>query len=383
MKTQRVHEMVTPEIIVAIIGASTTVVAAIARAVVAVRARRGKKRTTAGMHALETQLRSRGSGGHQRRDVAGCIAADACLCVLDAVRHGGSRVAEDALARIRMHALGEADERVVEVVTQRVEEYARAIQSIGASGPGAFGASGHCAPRSVAIHTIHILERLLRMEVLACVAERGIKYAGLTMYSAEHHRRAEELAGFVDVMRRLGVTVGVCVVEHRASGAFVVYADERAPVELGAGLRASFDEGHEDENAIAESIVAQWTSNERAAEIAEFRLKRARTVLVMLRAEPREFTAAAVDDATTELARLIHSVYENEHTLIVRCDEASRVTGIVCSGPRAARAARGATGDKLGELLDAQAGLWRGEACTSSRYAWGTATFVLVTLTKE
>ena len=71
-----------------------------------------------------------------------------------------------------MHALGEADERVVEVVTQRVEEYARAIQSIGASGPGASGASGHCAPRSVAIHTIHILERLLRMEVLACVAEK-------------------------------------------------------------------------------------------------------------------------------------------------------------------------------------------------------------------
>ena len=375
--------MVTPEIIVAIIGASTTVVAAIARAVVAVRTRRGKKRTTAGMHALETQLRSRGSGGHQRRDVAGCIAADACLCVLDAARHGSaSHIAEDALARIRMHALGEADERVVEAVTQRVEEYALGIQSIAVgsgSGPGAAGP----VSRSVVIHTLGILERLLRMEVLACVAERGIKYAGLTMYSAEHHRRAEELAGFVDVMRRLGVTVGVCVVEHRPSGAFVVYADERAPVELGVGLRASFDEGHEDENAIAESIVAQWTSNERAAEIAEFRLKRARTVLVMLRAEQREFTAAAVDDATTELARLIHAVYENEHTLIVRCDEASRVTGIVCSGPRAARAARGATGDRLRDLLDAQAGLWRGEACTSSRYAWGTATFVLVTLTKE
>lgn len=367
--------MVTPEIIVAIIGASTTVIAAIARAVISVRARRGKKRTTAGMHALETQLRARGSGGHQRRDVAGCIAADACLCVLDAVRHGGSRIAEEALARIRMHALGEVDAKILEVVTQRVEEYARALQAVGTS--RASGAVG----RSVAIHTIHILERLLRMEVLACVAERGIKYAGLTMYSAEHHRRAEELAGFVDVMRRLGVTVGVCVVEHRPSGAFVVYADERAPVELGVGLRASFDGGHEDENAIAESIVAQWTSNERAAEIAEFRFKRARTVLVLLRAEQREFTAAAVDDATTELARLIHAVYENEHTLIVRCDEAARVTGIVCSGYRAARAARGATGDKLSELLDAQAGLWRGEACTSSRYEWGASIFVLVTLT--
>jgi hypothetical protein len=103
-------------------------------------------------------------------------------------------------------------------------------------------------------------------------------------------------------------------------------------------------------------------------------------VLVLLRAEPREFTAAAVDEATTELARLIHAVYENEHTLIVRCDESSRVTGIVCSGPRAARVARGVTGEKLDAVLDAEAGLWRGEACTSSLYAWGAATFVLVTL---
>jgi hypothetical protein len=34
-------------------------------------------------------------------------------------------------------------------------------------------------------------------------------------------------------------------------------------------------------------------------------------------------------------------------------------------------------------VLDAEAGLWRGEACTSSLYAWGAATFVLVTLVKQ
>ena len=360
--------MMTPEIIVAIIGASTTLVAAVARAVGSVRAHRSKKRIVAGLASLETQMRARGSAGHARSDAASCIAADACVCVIDAARRGAHGIVEEASARIRMHALGELDEHVLSVVKQRVEEYARAVHAMHAHG------------KSVVIHTLPMLERTIRLEVAACVAEHGVRYAGLTMHSAEHNRRAEELAGFVDVMRRLGVSVGVCVVEHRSSGAFVLYTDERALLDSGAAMRCAFDERHEDDNAIAEGIVAQWTSNERAAEIAEFRLKRGPTVLVLLRAEPREFTAAAVDEATTELARLIHAVYENEHTLIVRCDESSRVTGIVCSGPRAARVARGVTGEKLEAVLDAEAGLWRGHSCTSSLYAWGAATFVLVTL---
>jgi hypothetical protein len=360
--------MMTPEIIVAIIGASTTLVAAVARAVGSVRAHRSKKRIVAGLASLETQMRARGSGGHDRTDAASCIAADACVCVIDAARRGAHGIVEEASARIRMHALGELDEHVLGVVKKRVEEYARAVHALHAHG------------KAVVIHTLPMLERAIRLEVVACVAEHGVRYAGLTMHSAEHNRRAEELAGFVDVMRRLGVSVGVCVVEHRQNGAFVLYTDERALLDSGAAMRCAFDERHEDDNAIAEGIVAQWTSNERAAEIAEFRLKRGPTVLVLLRAEPREFTAAAVDEATTELARLIHAVYENEHTLIVRCDESSRVTGIVCSGPRAARVARGVTGEKLDAVLDVEAGLWRGEACTSSLYAWGAATFVLVTL---
>jgi hypothetical protein len=359
--------MLAPEIIVSIIGATATVLAAGARGIASLRARKGRRKRSAAMLALEMEMRARGSGGHARTDVAACIAADACACVIEAVRCRRAPLAEDALARIRTHALGEIEGPILSVISQRVEEYARALEAVG--------------PRS-AVHTLPLLERLVRLEVLARVGERGVRYAGLTLFSAEHNRRAGELAGFVDVMRRLGVAVGVCVVEHRAGGAFVVYADERAPLELGATLRASFD-SEEDENAIAEGIVAQWTSNERAAEIAEFRLKRGRTVLVMLRGEPREFMAATVDSATTELALLIHAVYENEHTMIVRCDEAARVTGVVCSGPRAARAARGATGDGLSAALDSDAGTWRGEPCTSCTYKWGVVTFVVVTLAQH
>jgi hypothetical protein len=358
--------MLTPEIIVSIIGASTTVIAAAARGIVSIRSRKQKRKRKAAMLALEMDLRARGSGGHARRDVAACIAADACVCVVEAVRCKRAPVAEDAIARIRNHALGEVDEPIRTVVARCVDEYASTIDAIGA--------------RS-ALHITPLLERVLRLEVGSRVGERGVTYAGLTLHSAEHHRRAEELAGFVDVMRRLGVAVGVCVAEHRPDGAFVVYADERASAAIGVGatLRASFC-ADEDENDIADGIVAQWTSNERAAEMAEFRLKRAHAVLVMLRAEPREFTAATVEAATEELARLIHAVYENEHTMIARCDESTRVTGIVCCGARAARAARGATGDRLSAALDVGAGTWRGEPCTSSAYAWGGVTFVLVKL---
>ena len=362
--------MMAPEIIVAIVGASTTLIAAVARAVVSVRASRSKKKKRAtGLASIETQMRARGSSG-VRSDAAACIAADACACVIDAVRHArrGILVEDEAMARLRVHALGEIDEHVLVAVKHLAQEYARMLDAVRAH------------RTLVLIHTLPMLERSIRLEVLARVAERGVRYAGLTLHSAEHNRRAEELTGFVDVMRRLGVSVGVCVVEHRPGGAFVLYTNERAPLESGSTLRCSFDSCYEDDNAIAEGIVAQWTSNEHASEIAEFRLKHARTVLVMLRAEPREFTAATVDDATTELARLIHAVYENEHTLIVRCDDSSRVTGIVCSGPRAARVARGVTGDRLGDVLDSKSGTWRGEACTSSSYTWGAVTFVLVTL---
>ena len=96
--------MMAPEIIVAIVGASTTLIAAVARAVVSVRASRSKKKKRAtGLASIETQMRARGSSG-VRSDAAACIAADACVCVIEAVRHArqGVLVEDEATARLRV-----------------------------------------------------------------------------------------------------------------------------------------------------------------------------------------------------------------------------------------------------------------------------------------